>query len=194
MKPAGMPDQHAAATTLSNRIVVVGDAGDDLSSVLSLLREAGHRVVHYDPRVPLLALDARPGAAEVALGELDCGAALAAVVVGDFALDPSARTLTVGTRRFPLTPRQFLVMRALMRSPERTLSREELCREAGIRSAKATARGRSLDMQIVQLRKFIEADTSRPRHILTARQIGYRFVPVATPAIAHYPRRIAQPD
>jgi DNA-binding response OmpR family regulator len=117
MRLAGMTDERGTATASRNRIVVMGDAGDDLSSVLLLLR-----------------------------------------------------------------------------SPGRTLSRGELCSEAGIRSAKAEARGRSLDMQILHLRKLIEAGAGRPQHIVTVRQVGYRFVPVALPSIAHYPRRIAQPD
>jgi DNA-binding response OmpR family regulator len=190
MRLAGTQDPRPNAPTQSNRIVLVGDAGSDLSTVLTLLRDAGHQVVHYDPSVPLLAVGARATAAELTLRDIDAGVPQEEIVVGEFVLDPSMRTLRHGVRTFSLTPRQFLVMLALMRAPERALSRAELCREAGIRSAKAAARGRSLDMQILHLRKFIEADSARPQHILTVRQVGYRFAPVAS-SVARYPRRIA---
>jgi DNA-binding response OmpR family regulator len=173
-----------------NRIVVVGSAGEDLSSVLKLLRDAGHPVAHYDPAVPMFALEPRAVAGQIVFDE---PSPTEEVVVGEFALDQTERILRFGMRSIPLAPRQFLVMRALMRAPHRALTREALCDEAGIRSTKSAAGGRSLDMQILHLRKFIESDTTRPQHILTVRQVGYRFVPVAHPAIALYPKRIAQP-
>jgi DNA-binding response OmpR family regulator len=185
-----MTQQGIAATTHANRIVVVGSAGDDLASVLALLRDAGHHVAHYDPTVPILALEPRGVSDRIAVQEPP---PVPDVVVGEFSLDQHERVLRFGVRSISLAPRQFLVMRALMRAPDRALTREELCDEAGIRSTKSAAGGRSLDMQILHLRKFIEPDTTRPQHIVTVRQVGYRFVPVAPPAIALYPRRIAQP-
>jgi DNA-binding response OmpR family regulator len=174
----------------ASRVVIVGDASSDLARVMSLLHEAGHRVVHYDPLARLLVIGASaalPAAAPGAGSPVPGGD----VVVGGFTLDPSLRTLRVGKQSFALTPRQFNVMLALMRSPEHTLTREELCKLAGIRSAKIAARGRSLDMQILHLRKCIEADTAHPCHIVTVRQVGYRFVPAPAAAYSHYPRRIA---
>ena len=37
---------------------------------------------------------------------------------------------------------------------------------------------RAIDNFIVRLRKYVEDDASRPRHLLTVRGIGYRFVAV----------------
>jgi DNA-binding response OmpR family regulator len=190
MRLAEIAEQNITSATQPTRIVVVGSAGDDLSAVLTLLRDAGHQIAHYDPSVPILALEPRGVAGRIVFDE---AAPQVEVVVGEFALDQTERVLRFGMRSMALAPRQFLVMRALMRSPHRALTREELCNEAGIRSTKSAAGGRSLDMQILHLRKFIESDTTQPRHILTVRQVGYRFVPVAPPAIALYPRRIAQP-
>jgi DNA-binding response OmpR family regulator len=190
MRLAEIAEQSINGTTQPTRIVVVGSAGDDLSAVLTLLRDAGHQIAHYDPAVPLLAIEPRAVAGRIIFDELSPAAE---VVVGEFALDQTERVLRFGMRSISLAPRQFLVMRALMRAPHRALTREELCNEAGIRSTKSAVGGRSLDMQILHLRKFIESDTTQPRHILTVRQVGYRFVPVAPPAIALYPRRIAQP-
>jgi DNA-binding response OmpR family regulator len=181
MRLAELAEQSITSTSQPTRIVVVGSAGDDLSSILSLLREAGHQIAHYDPAVPILAIEPRAIAGRIVFDEQ---APAAEVVVGEFALDQTERVLRFGMRSISLAPRQFLVS---------ALTREELCNEAGIRSTKSAVGGRSLDMQILHLRKFIESDTTQPRHILTVRQVGYRFVPVAPPAIALYPRRIAQP-
>ncbi len=189
MRLAATTEQGGTATMQPSRIVVVGSAGDDLSSVLTLLRDAGHQIAHYDPAVPMLALEPRGVAGQLVFDERSPAEE---VVVGEFALDQTERVLRFGMRSISLAPRQFLVMRALMRAPHRALTREELCDDAGIRSTKSAAGGRSLDMQILHLRKFIESDTTQPRHILTVRQVGYRFVPVAHPAIALYP--VASPS
>jgi DNA-binding response OmpR family regulator len=39
---------------------------------------------------------------------------------------------------------------------------------------------RAIDNFIVRLRRYIETEPSRPRHLLTVRGVGYRFV--ASPA------------
>jgi two-component system, OmpR family, alkaline phosphatase synthesis response regulator PhoP len=39
---------------------------------------------------------------------------------------------------------------------------------------------RAIDNFIVRLRRYIEDDPTRPKHLLTVRGVGYRFV--ATPA------------
>jgi len=39
------------------------------------------------------------------------------------------------------------------------------------------AHDRSLDVQISRLRKLIEVDPSRPRHIQTVWGVGYVFIP-----------------
>jgi DNA-binding response OmpR family regulator len=35
---------------------------------------------------------------------------------------------------------------------------------------------RAIDNFIVRLRRYIEEDPTRPRHVLTVRGVGYRFV------------------
>jgi DNA-binding response OmpR family regulator len=36
---------------------------------------------------------------------------------------------------------------------------------------------RAIDNFIVRLRRYIESDSSKPRHLLTVRGLGYQFVP-----------------
>jgi len=191
MKHASAPDRSPVKAWAPNRIVIVGGAGEDLSRVLTLLRDAGHQIAHYDPTAPIIALERRSASEEtVAHGEPVSDE----IVVGEFALSQGERVLRHGARSVALSPRQFRVMRALMCAPQTTLTRAHLCHEARIRTSTALARSRSLDMQILDLRRFIERDMSQPTHILTVRQVGYRFEPVAAPALAQlYRRRIERP-
>jgi DNA-binding response OmpR family regulator len=99
------------------------------------------------------------------------------VVVKNFVLDPADMTLHHARRSFALSPRPFLVMLALMRAPGRPLAREELITASGIQSGGGRRAGRSLDTYVRQLRKLIEIAPERPRHLLTLRTFGYRFVP-----------------
>jgi DNA-binding response OmpR family regulator len=41
---------------------------------------------------------------------------------------------------------------------------------------------RAIDNFIVRLRRYIEDDPTRPRHLLTVRGVGYRFVASPDPA------------
>ena len=53
-------------------------------------------------------------------------------------------------------------------------SREELLREVwGLRQG---GQARTVDNFVAQLRAKLEADPDRPRHLLTVRGTGYRFV------------------
>ena len=36
---------------------------------------------------------------------------------------------------------------------------------------------RAIDNFVVRLRKYIEDEPSQPRHLLTVRGVGYRFIP-----------------
>ena len=53
------------------------------------------------------------------------------------------------------------------------LAREHARRGLGLREDTDT---RALDNFIVRLRRYIEEDPSKPRHLLTVRGVGYRFV------------------
>lgn len=97
------------------------------------------------------------------------------IVMGEFRLDPSSRSIWVGCRPRALTPSQFRVMLALMRGAGRAVPRDWLNDAAGVQSTGNPAGARSLDTHILQLRRIVENTPSRPRHILTVRQVGYRF-------------------
>src|SRR5579884_2531396 len=79
---------------------------------------------------------------------------------------------------FPLTTMEANVLRYLINHEGKPVSRKAMLEEIwGVREDTDT---RPIDNFIVRLRRYIEEDPTRPRHLLTVRGVGYRFV--ASPA------------
>jgi len=74
-----------------------------------------------------------------------------------------------------LTTREMGLLRTLIDRQGEVVSRGELLEEVwGLRP---DTRTRVVDILIVRLRRYIEPDPSNPRHIVSVRGHGYRFVP-----------------
>jgi two-component system, OmpR family, alkaline phosphatase synthesis response regulator PhoP len=85
--------------------------------------------------------------------------------------------LQVGDRRLPLTLMEANLLRYLINHEGRAVSRKAMLEEVwGLREDTDT---RAIDNFIVRLRRYIEKDPSRPKHLLTVRGVGYRFVATA---------------
>ncbi len=80
-----------------------------------------------------------------------------------------------GAEALPLTSGEFALLQALALHPHRPLGRERLIALA--RGPDHEATDRSIDVQVMRLRKLIEADSAQPRHIRTVWGVGYMFVP-----------------
>ncbi len=75
---------------------------------------------------------------------------------------------------FPLTLMEMNVLRYLINHVDRPVSRGAMLEEVwGLREDTDT---RALDNFIVRLRRYIEDDPGKPKHLLTVRGVGYRFV------------------
>lgn len=73
-----------------------------------------------------------------------------------------------------LTPREMGLLRALVEREGEAVPRGELLETVwGLRPDTQT---RVVDSFIVRLRRYVERDPSRPRHIVSVRGHGYRFV------------------
>lgn len=84
--------------------------------------------------------------------------------------------LRVRDQTFPLTLMEMNVLRYLISRAGKPVSRGEMLEEVwGLREDTDT---RALDNFIVRLRKYIEDDPGKPRHLLAVRGVGYRFVAV----------------
>jgi len=73
-----------------------------------------------------------------------------------------------------LTTREAALLRALIDREGKAVPRGELLEE--VWGLKAGTRTRVVDSFVSRLRKYIEADPSRPRHIVSVRGHGYRFL------------------
>ena len=88
-------------------------------------------------------------------------------------LDPEKHKVTRDGRPVLLTSSEYKILHALMSSPGRAFSREELLDQC-YRRGEAVI-DRVIDVHIGKLRQKIEDDSARPRFILTVRGYGYRF-------------------
>jgi DNA-binding response OmpR family regulator len=89
-------------------------------------------------------------------------------------LDLEKRRLTIDGRPVALTPHEYALLEALMGSPGRTFTRDELLDRIYPRG-EAVVVDRVVDVHIGKLRQKIEPRPSDPRYILTARGLGYGF-------------------
>jgi two-component system, OmpR family, alkaline phosphatase synthesis response regulator PhoP len=94
---------------------------------------------------------------------------------GDIALNLATHAVHRAGQPVALTPREFELLAFLSKSGGRVFSREELVRKVwGLAQG---GQGRTVDNFVAQLRAKLETDPDRPRHLLTVRGSGYRFVP-----------------
>jgi DNA-binding response OmpR family regulator len=97
---------------------------------------------------------------------------------GDKTIDFTALELRVRGEVFPLTLMEVNVLKYLIEHEGKPVSRKRMLDEVwGLREDTDT---RAIDNFIVRLRRYIEDDPTHPRHLLTVRGVGYRFV--AAPA------------
>jgi len=89
-------------------------------------------------------------------------------------IDFDVLQLHVRDRVFPLTLMEANVLRYLIRHEGKPVARKTMLEQVwGLHEDTDT---RAIDNFIVRLRKYIEDDPAHPRHLLTVRGVGYRFV------------------
>jgi two-component system, OmpR family, phosphate regulon response regulator OmpR len=99
----------------------------------------------------------------------------ARIAFGRFVLDIGQRRLLRDGEDLPMTTAEFALLQAFASHPQRPLGRDRLIELARGRDHEAS--DRSIDVQVMRLRKLIEADPSEPRFIRTVWGVGYVFVP-----------------
>jgi len=102
--------------------------------------------------------------------------------VGDFGtfsfggktIDFGALELRSGETTIHLTLMESELLRHLVRNDGRIVSRKHILEEVwGLHEDTDT---RAIDNFVVRLRRYIEDDPANPRHLLTVRGVGYRFL------------------
>jgi len=90
-------------------------------------------------------------------------------------LDFGKLELRVNRNTIQLTLMEAELLRHLVRNSGQIVSRKAILEEVwGLHEDTDT---RAIDNFIVRLRRYIEDDPSKPKHLLTVRGVGYRFVP-----------------
>ena len=92
---------------------------------------------------------------------------------GDVVVDVAARSVTRGDEPCTLTPKAFDLLLALVSRGGKVATRQELLKE--VWGYGAFVLSRTVDSHVAELRRKVERDAARPRHILTVWKVGYRF-------------------
>ena len=97
-----------------------------------------------------------------------------AFTFGDKTVQFDLLELRVRDKVFPLTLMEANLLRYLIRHEGRPVSRKAMLEEVwGLHEDTDT---RAIDNFVVRLRRYFEDVPARPRHLLTVRGVGYRFV------------------
>jgi DNA-binding response OmpR family regulator len=123
----------------------------------------------------LLRRAAREPMPTVAVASPADGSSIACVDFGVVRIEPAARRVTRAGEEVPLAPLEFALLEALARRRGAVATRLDLLREVWGYSAAVVSR--TVDTHVAELRRKLEDDPARPRHILTVRKVGYRLQP-----------------
>ena len=147
-------------TSVGNVLLVAapGSGRDPNSDLLDVTDETGLLAQVAKALAPAPEFDTGEPTLQFAGYRLDLG--------GHSLLDPTGKEV-------PLTHGEFSLLRVLVQKPGRVFSREQLLQILAGREAEAY--DRSIDMQIVRLRRKIEADPRHPSLIVTVPNAGYKF-------------------
>ena len=95
--------------------------------------------------------------------------------IGRCEIDLAAHTVREGTRTVRLTPTQWRLLEILVRHPGQLVSSQRLLTE--IWGPGSERERHDLRFHMAALRRKLEADPSRPQHLLTEPAMGYRYRP-----------------
>ena len=96
------------------------------------------------------------------------------ISAGGLTLNGANQSLTVNEKEVLLSYTEYRILEALMRHPNRVLSRDQIMNLA--KGKDFMAFDRSIDVHISKLRAKVETDPSRPERIKTVWGAGYMFV------------------
>jgi two-component system, OmpR family, phosphate regulon response regulator OmpR len=98
--------------------------------------------------------------------------------IGTWSFETHEGRLSRGEELITLKTSEAALLRALAGQPNRPLGRERLIEMA--RGPSVDLSDRTIDVQIMRLRRIVELDPSRPRLLQTVWGVGYMFVPAPT--------------
>ena len=160
-------------------ILMLTARGDAVDKVLGLEMGADDYLPKpFNPRELLARLGAMLRRQQM-LGVAPVAAALRRVTFGPYVLEPTQRQLLRAGEPVALTSGEYALLQTLAQHAGRPLGRERLLELAFGRDHAVTER--SIDVQIMRLRRLIEDQPATPRYIQTVRGLGYVLVVDETP-------------
>ena len=89
-------------------------------------------------------------------------------------LDLEAFELHVGDRKYQLTQMECDLLQYLVRNAGKAVSRKSILED--VWDLHEDTDTRAIDNFIVRLRRYLEVDPTKPKHLVTVRGVGYKFV------------------
>ena len=152
-------------------IVMLTARGDELDRVLGLELGADDYIVKpFSPRELVARVRAVLRRTD---GAAATGGAARTIQVADVVIDPNRRTVRVGSRTVDLTATEFDLLSHLASQPGRVFTRAQLLE--AIHGVAIDTYDRAIDAHVKNIRRKLEPDPHRPRYLLTAHGVGYRF-------------------
>ena len=97
------------------------------------------------------------------------------VKIGDAVVDLGQYVVFKGSEQYDLTDREVAMLRLMIEHPHEVITRDRLLDDVWGLNAYPTTR--TIDTFMYRLRQKLEADSQNPRHLLTVRGAGYKFIP-----------------
>jgi two-component system KDP operon response regulator KdpE len=92
-----------------------------------------------------------------------------------FTIDLATKRVTTGSGDVRLTPTEWHLLEVLARHPGRLVGHRQLLQE--VWGPKYATETNYLRVYVANLRRKLEPDPTKPRHLITEPGIGYRFMP-----------------
>jgi DNA-binding response OmpR family regulator len=96
------------------------------------------------------------------------------IAFGGNTLDLDSLELRVGTMPYHLTAMEADLLQYLLKNAGKVVSRKAILED--VWNVREDTDTRAIDNFIVRLRRFLNENPSHPRHVLTVRGIGYKFI------------------
>ena len=93
--------------------------------------------------------------------------------VADLEVDPVRHEMRVGGRLVECTPTEFSIVSTLAAEPGRAFTRHQLLTEAF--GFDHYVLDRTVDVHVMNLRRKVEPEPTRPRYLLTVYGVGYKM-------------------
>lgn len=185
-----MPDEDGLSVCRSLRshgetlpILMLTARGDPVDRIVGLEMGADDYLCKpFDPRELVARIKALLRGRQMSLRPEARAGASGCIVFGPWELDLHKVRLLRDGVEVEIKPGEHGLLRALAMHPNRPLGRDKLIalsKEWGVEVSR-----RSIDVQVLRLRRLIEEDYTSPRLIRTVWGTGYMFVPQAPPELA----------